>query len=193
VELDLRYPDRASEWRRFADRFNKPATETKYPGDLYVCGAGNNSFAIDPYGRLSVCVLSSADSYNLRKGSFKAGWDISLAAERQKKASRHTKCTNCRLKSMCGMCPATSQLECSDKEVPVDYLCRVAHLRAYTLDLPITPHGACEYCAGGSRYGEMMETARELKERFAFGESMSGTACLDEGPVLQDLKLRIII
>ena len=163
VELDLRFPERADEWVHFADRFTAPAMETNCPASLYVCGAGNNSFAIDPYGRLSVCVLSSANSFSLRNGHFKAGWENFLAAERQKKASRQTKCTSCRLKSMCGMCPANSELACSDKEAPVDYLCQVAHLRAYVLDLLIAPHGQCEYCEGGSGYAEMMAKAKKLK------------------------------
>jgi len=167
VELDLKFPERVDEWLNFADRFTTPALATNYSNSLYVCGAGNNSFAIDPYGRLRACVLSSANSFSLRKGSFKEGWDNFLAAQRQKKTSRQTKCTSCRLKSMCGMCPANSELECSDNEAPVDYLCQVAHLRAYVLDLPIAPHGECDYCGGGSGYEEMMETAKGLKERFS--------------------------
>jgi len=163
VELDLKYPDRLREWKEFVNRFNYTDIDPSKAENLYVCGAGNNSFAIDPYGRLSVCILSAADLYDLRRGRFKEGWSIALAAERQRKASRTTRCTNCRLKSMCGMCPANSELECSDSEAPVDYLCRVAHLRAYALDLPIDPHGACEYCPGGIRYEEMMETAEGLK------------------------------
>lgn len=163
VEMDLLYPERAAEWKRFANQFNNVNIHPDRSNNLYVCGAGNNSFAIDPYGRLSLCVLSSADSYNLRKGSFKEGWTNYLPAERQKKASRQTKCTTCELKSMCGMCPANSELECSDKETPVDYLCQVAHLRAYALDLPKAPHGECEYCEGGSGYAEMMETVKDLR------------------------------
>ena len=167
VELDLKYPERVSEWKRFADHFSTPDIEINYPNNLYGCGAGNHSFAIDPNGKLRLCVLSSVDCFDLRKDSFKQGWETFLAAERRTKASRITKCTNCRLKSMCGMCPANSKLECSDKETPVDYLCRVAHLRAYALDLPIALHGECEYCEGGSGYAAIMGTVEGLKERFA--------------------------
>jgi radical SAM protein with 4Fe4S-binding SPASM domain len=166
VKLDLLDPERAAEWKQFAGRFNRAVDHPDRENQLYVCGAGNNSFAIDPYGRLSVCVLSSAHSYNLRNGSFKEGWHNFLAAERRKKTLRQTKCTACSLKSMCGMCPANSELECSDQEAPVDYLCQVAHLRAYALDLPTAPHGDCEYCEGGSRYEQMIRTAKELQARF---------------------------
>lgn len=165
VELDFLFPERAAEWKQFAARFNHAGLNPAAADSLYVCGAGNNSFAIDPYGRLSACILSSAHSYHLRKGSFKEGWQNFLAAERQIKASRQTKCTTCRLKSMCGMCPANSELECSDRESPVDFLCQVAHLRAYALGLAVIPHGDCEYCDGGSGYAQMIKTAMGLKKR----------------------------
>jgi len=167
VALDLGYSERAAEWRYFAERFLNPENETIDPANLYVCGAGHNSFAIDSYGKLRPCILSAGPTFDLRQGSFKEGWDTHLAAVRRKKASRHTKCTGCRLRPMCGVCPANSRLECSDEEAPVDFLCRVAHLRAYALDLPVAPHGPCEYCKGGSGYAEMIETAQGLKERYA--------------------------
>jgi radical SAM protein with 4Fe4S-binding SPASM domain len=167
VELDLSYPERVGEWKYFADQFINKGIHPARADNLYVCGAGNNSFAINSNGQLRLCVLSSSESYNLRQGSFLDGWKTSIAAERQKKALHTTKCTRCRLKSMCGMCPANSELECADIEAPIDFLCQVAHLRAYALDLPIAPHGECEYCEGGERYGEMMALAGRLKERFA--------------------------
>lgn len=164
VELDLRHVERTDEWRNFAARFNNADNDSLRTGNLYACGAGNQSFAIDPYGRLRVCVLSPSNNYDLRRGSFRQGWEH-LAAENRKKKQRTTKCTNCRLKSMCGMCPATGTLECSHPETPVDYLCRIAHLRAYALNLPVPPHGECEYCPGGKRFEDMWAEAEGLKRR----------------------------
>ena len=63
---------------------------------------------------------------------------------------------------MCGMCPANSELECREAEAPVDFLCEVAHLRAHVLGCSIAPHGDCEYCSGGSRYEDMMNTVEDL-------------------------------
>jgi radical SAM protein with 4Fe4S-binding SPASM domain len=165
VDLDLRYPDRVNEWKQFAERFTAPEIKCRTSNNLYVCGAGNHSFAIDAYGKLRLCVLSANGYFDLRKGSFQKGWETFLASEREKQASRVTKCTNCRIRSMCGMCPANSELECSDEESPVDYLCQVAHLRSYLLDLPIAPHGECEYCPGGSGYEEMRATVERLIKR----------------------------
>ena len=60
------------------------------------------------------------------------------------------------------MCPANGELESGDAEVPVDFLCRTAHLRAYTFGFPVAPHGECEYCAGGSRYDELIASSKAL-------------------------------
>ena len=61
------------------------------------------------------------------------------------------------------MCPANGELENGDPEAPVDFLCRVAHLRAYALDLPVAAHGRCEYCEGGEGYDDMMRSVERLK------------------------------
>lgn len=167
VELDLKNPERVADWIQFAGKFNNLVLSPANADRLYVCGGGQNSFAIDAFGRLAACILSPADTFNLRQGSFKKGWQKYLLELRQKKVTRQTKCSACQIRAMCGMCPVNSELECREAETPVDFLCQVAHLRAYALGLPIAPHGECEYCPGGSRYAEMMETAGGLKERFA--------------------------
>jgi len=142
VELDLQEPKRVEEWRRFAEKFNRLV----HSAELYDCGAGINSFAIDPYGMLRICVLSGNDGYNLRNGSFQEGWKDFLLNVRQRKITRKTKCVPCEIKAMCGMCPANGELENRDAEEPVDFLCQVAHLRAKALSLPVKAHGECEYC-----------------------------------------------
>ncbi|MGH9420353.1 MAG: hypothetical protein ACRD3J_10290, partial [Thermoanaerobaculia bacterium] len=44
---------------------------------------------------------------------------------------------------------------------------QVAHLRADTLDIPVRPHGDCEYCKGGSGY----ELVRSAGEALKSGEA----------------------
>ena len=166
VALDLEDPDRVAEWKQFAARSNRSVLDPEKVDKLYKCGGGEKSFAIDPFGRLSACVLSG-NTYDLRKGSFKEGWENYLFSLRQKKITRTTKCSNCRIRSMCGMCPANSELECRDAEAPVDFLCEVAHLRAYVLGLDIAPHGDCEYCPGGNKYSNLIGIVEGLKDRYA--------------------------
>lgn len=145
VELDLRDPARVGEWQRLARDFAPVAPPAGETPQLYDCGAGMSSFAVDPYGNVTMCVLSHFDSFNLRDGAFLDGWNM-LQSLRLKPITRPTKCTACRLRSMCGMCPAQGELENGDPEAPVDFLCHVAHLRAEAFDIEATPHGECEYC-----------------------------------------------
>ena len=165
VALDLLHPKRSDGWVQYAEHLS---TATMPPVDeVYQCGGGVNTFAVDPYGRLSICVLSEAHKYDLRGGTFNAGWEQFIKHQRLKKITRPTKCVGCGLKSMCGMCPATAELENDDPEAPVDHLCHVAHLRAMTLGIPVAPHGPCEYCEGGSRHDVVATSAARLRENSA--------------------------
>jgi radical SAM protein with 4Fe4S-binding SPASM domain len=163
VELDLRDPGRMQEWGEFSRDFIRPQQPRGKEQDVYHCGGGVNSFAIDPLGRMSICVLSHQEEYDLRHGTVAEGWDRFLSAVRDKKISRVTKCTACQLKSVCGMCPANAELEAGDPETPVDFLCHVAHLRALTFGWPIPPHGRCEYCEGGERHEDIARSAAALR------------------------------
>jgi radical SAM protein with 4Fe4S-binding SPASM domain len=163
VALDLADPRRSDEWIQFADEVRRAIQAKPLLDHVYQCGGGVSSFAIDPYGRLSICVLSEAHKYDIRTGSFREGWEGFLHQQRVKKITRPTKCVTCTLKSVCGMCPANGELENGDPEAPVDWLCRVAHLRAMALDIPITPHGDCEYCDGGSGHAHLADAATRLR------------------------------
>ena len=165
VELDLKEPNRKKEWVRFCEHFKGPGHRAAEGEELYACGGSHNAFAIDAYGMLSTCVLWHGEGYDLRKGNFKEGWEEFLLNVSRKKASRKTKCLTCELRSMCGMCPANGVLECGDAEEPVDFLCQVAHLRSYASDIPISSHGECEYCPGGTKHQEMMEKAERIVMR----------------------------
>jgi len=162
VQLEMEHPERAAEWKRLVDDYGHEVEieDGKMPA-LYECAGGQTSFAIDPYGDLSVCVLSHVDRYNVRDG-MRAAWER-FGEVRTKTITQVTKCTTCGLRSMCGMCPATAELENADPEAPVDYLCHVAHLRAATLEIPVRPHGDCEYCPGGEHYHSMHEEAEALR------------------------------
>jgi len=163
VELDLLDPKREAEWKKFATKFGGPPNSPEEAQQLWRCGGGLNAFAVDPYGMLRMCAMSPDDVYDLRQGNFQQGWDQALYNLRQQRITRQTKCVTCGIRSMCGMCPANAQLECMDAETPVDFLCQVAHLRAYAFDILVPAHGDCEYCEGGSRYEEMMRILENLK------------------------------
>jgi radical SAM protein with 4Fe4S-binding SPASM domain len=165
VELDLQDPMRIEEWRKFAARFNGSVHrhDPERGDEVYHCGGGVHSLAIDPQGRMSICVLSHFDTYDLRRGNFVEGWEDFLFKARSKKSKMQTKCVRCEIKALCGMCPANGELENGDAEKPVEFLCQVAHLRAEVIGFPPPPHGDCEYCEGGSAHQDMMHSVASLR------------------------------
>lgn len=163
VEIDVRDPELKSEWLGFTSRFTGPAHSPGKEDEVYHCGGGINSFAIDPDGKMTICVLSHQESFDLRQGSVREGWEHFLGRVREKKATRLTKCTTCQIKPLCGMCPANGELENGDPESPVDFLCHTAHLRSYALGAPVPAHGDCDYCEGGDAYAEVQQEVGRLR------------------------------
>lgn len=125
VEIDVADPERVQQWKEYlADFRGRPKSN-----HLYLCGAGQTSFFINPYGELQMCVLSRSPSYDLRRGSFRGGWYEFLGKVRQRKARDDFPCKECDLISLCGQCPGWSYLEHGNEDSRVDYLCQIAHLR----------------------------------------------------------------
>jgi radical SAM protein with 4Fe4S-binding SPASM domain len=154
VHLDVIDPARLESWAGLARARIGPVVKTRE--DVYQCGGGINAFAIDPEGKMSICVLSQKDQYDLRKGSFQDGWDGFLAKVRTKKITRPTKCTDCHIRTLCSACAATSELEHGDPEAPVEFFCEVAHLRAHAVGFPPPAHGDCQFCEGGAGHAHLM-------------------------------------
>jgi radical SAM protein with 4Fe4S-binding SPASM domain len=163
VEFDLIDRERVGSWQKLAADLQNPVI---WGDDVYHCGGGLTSFAVDPEGKMSICVLSHSDEYDLRRGSVKAGWENFLSQVRFKKETRPSKCRTCQIRASCGMCPANGELENGDPESPVAFLCEVTHLRTHALGLPVPAHGECEFCEGGERHQELLQTAKRLRKRF---------------------------
>jgi radical SAM protein with 4Fe4S-binding SPASM domain len=162
VALDLHWPNVAAEHRQAAEREMRQSTASGHRDTVYSCGGGVNSFAIDPYGQMSICVLSHQDTYDIRSGSVREGWEQFLLKVRTRQRKRISKCVECRIHSLCSMCPANGELENGDPESPVDFLCEVAHLRAMALGLKVPAHGECDFCQDGSHYESVTDSARRI-------------------------------
>jgi len=160
VAIDMHWPKVAAEHGGNLKREIAAAPQVRTA--VYSCGGGLKSFAIDPYGRMSICVLSHQETYNVRAGSVRQGWEHFLLNVRQRERQRPTKCSTCRIRSVCSMCPASGELENGDPESPVDFLCEVAHLRAMVLGFQIPEHGECEFCVAGERRGRLVESAERI-------------------------------
>jgi len=168
VQLDLEDKVREAEWARLVHDRPVPvpgpsSAATEDRDTLYHCGGGLTALAIDPEGKMNICVLSQRDSYDLRTGSFEEGWNKFLAATRTKPATRRTKCTTCQIRQLCSTCAATSELEHGDAETPVEYFCEVAHLRALAVGHTPAAHGDCAFCEGGDQHAHLLSELEALK------------------------------
>ena len=132
VALDLADEKRAAEWGKFCEKYWGPPAR---PDDLYQCGAGLGTFHVDPYGRLSACMMARQPGYDLRRGTFRSGWREFLPRVRAQQRTIETACRRCELYAMCDQCPGWGQIESGDQEAPVAFLCEVAHRRAEALGL----------------------------------------------------------
>lgn len=135
VAFDVADEKRAESMREFflMPSHWRPASAEKH---LYQCGAGRNDFHIDSAGGLSVCMMSRRPVWDLRRGSFREGWREFIPRVLAQKRTVRTHCRDCQLVGFCDQCPGWAQLESGHPETPVDYLCKVAHLRAALFELP---------------------------------------------------------
>jgi len=174
VALDMSAPKGVSAYRKLAKRDEENPATLSQVDTMYVCGGGMNSFAINAYGEVGICVISQQETFDIRSAGVKAVWENSLLQLRNRKRTRITKCVECRIQSLCGMCPANGELENGDRASPVSFLCSVAHLRAAVLEVEIPTHGDCEFCAGGSEHETLMDSARRIASREVDVESWVG-------------------
>lgn len=174
VALDMAAPKAAAEYRTLAERDLNHPPNLSQSDTVYFCGGGLNSFAINAYGGMSICVISQQETFSVRDSGVKAIWESSLLQLRQQKRTRLTKCTQCRIQSLCGMCPANGEMENGDRESPVSFLCNVAHLRAAVLGVEVPAHGDCEFCSGRSEHEFLAESARRIIAKEIDVESWTG-------------------
>jgi len=174
VALDMAAPKGASEYRRLAKHDAENPPNLGQNDSVYFCGGGINSFAISPFGEVGICVVSQQETFDIRNSGVKEVWEHSLRELRSRKRTRKTKCVECRIQSLCGMCPANGEMENGDRESPVEFLCHVAHLRAAVIGVEVPMHGKCEFCQGGSQHEEILDSARRIASKEIDVESWSG-------------------
>jgi radical SAM protein with 4Fe4S-binding SPASM domain len=174
VALDMSTPKAVSEYRRLAKRDLENPPNLSQNDSVYFCGGGINSFAINAYGEMGICVISQQETFSVRDARLKTVWETSLAELRRRKRTKLTKCVQCRIQSLCGMCPANGEMENGDRESPVSFLCHVAHLRAAVIGVETPAHGTCEFCAGGSEHEALVESARRIIHKEVDIESWTG-------------------
>lgn len=131
VELDLALDAETGGLKNFYERDQRLVSDY-----VFNCGAGVNTFHIDPYGRLSTCMMVPSHAHDLRNGSFKEGWGQFFPIVVNRKKTEATRCDSCAIAAACDTCPGWSTLEHGELERPVDYLCEINHLRAEAFGSP---------------------------------------------------------
>jgi radical SAM protein with 4Fe4S-binding SPASM domain len=120
------------EMAEFASKFMGP------PGDrLFGCGAGHG-MCIDAYGRAQPCMgirapeltykIEGANGHSLLRDAI--AQFSHLRALRAANPDYLRRCAVCFLKGLCEQCPAKSWAEHGTLDMPVEYLCNVAHAQA---------------------------------------------------------------
>lgn len=95
---------------------------------VFSCGAGFSGFHVDASGNMSICMMVRHPAYDLKHGSVQEGWSI-LGELRKKKRTLDTPCRTCDAGMLCIQCAGWSQMVHGDLETPVDFICKVGHLR----------------------------------------------------------------
>jgi radical SAM protein with 4Fe4S-binding SPASM domain len=131
VDLDIAEPERLAEWRDLYARMQQVPVDSQA---LFHCGAGLTGFHIDAFGQLGMCMMVRKGIYDLRQGSFRDGWQNHLKSLRFATVEGSFACQTCGLMALCTQCTGWSQLESGEDSVPVQYLCRITHLRAEALE-----------------------------------------------------------
>lgn len=131
VGYDATDPARLADWRKFYHHYVKPTQPSEY---VMSCGAGVNSFHVDPRGTLLSCEALPLNAYDLRRGTFREGWHGIVGEIRKRRAAAANVCAACELRAMCDRCPATATLETGSPDGWIPYYCEITHRRAALLE-----------------------------------------------------------
>lgn len=134
LDLDFADDSRAEAWASLCERTaTMPRQDT-----VYTCGAGLFGYFVDATGHMTMCVVGRHPKYDLKKGTFREGWDL-LRRTRQEVVSDQAglECRDCGLRAFCQQCPARAQLEYGEGAATkhIEWLCELAHMRAERLGI----------------------------------------------------------
>jgi radical SAM protein with 4Fe4S-binding SPASM domain len=179
VRHDAEDAERLSGWMEFYRKFVKTTRPSPF---LMSCGAGVNSFHIDPKGVLLSCEALPLHGYDLRRGHFHEGWEGIVASIRERRAAPENVCAACELRAMCDRCPATATLETGSPDGWIPYYCEVTHRRAALLEERLErPETAARYRAHADRVAAGWTPRGAILPRASSVLRAAGTPCASGG------------
>lgn len=129
LRLENATKEQRAEWRMIEESFTGEASRAV---NVFSCGIGLLSFAIDSKGNMFGCVMYRHVNHNIFDLGFMEAWRR-LGEIRNLKRQKVTKCQTCTLGGLCHQCPAWSQAVHGDDETPVEFLCELGHKRVEIL------------------------------------------------------------
>jgi len=159
VQLQLRRPGAREAFRHLCDQVLEVESPAPSPA-VYTCGAGRNTFTVDPYGRLQMCQLSRRSFHDLRTGSFEQGWNTLFPALRAREWQSNAVCRRCSLLPLCGNCPGAAELEHGDVEAVVERFCEITHAQVFTARGEVPGHRRDASCCLGAARNRLLQIQR---------------------------------
>jgi radical SAM protein with 4Fe4S-binding SPASM domain len=151
LALELADPDQRRRLESSCEDIRRADPDRPPSERVYTCGAGQNTFTIDPSGRLQMCQLSRRAAFDLGAGRFEDGWNGLFADIRARRWQTDPACRRCNLTALCGSCPGAAEMETGDLESIVPRFCEIAHARAWALMRAESGHREDATCCLGQR------------------------------------------
>lgn len=135
VFVEQEDPERSLSLKKNCDNLINPDFKHIGCNHLFHCGTGNNSFSVsyDGFFRLCSSLWHPECIYDLKKGSVLEAYEVFSPKVKEMRSGNKEfieKCRRCPIINLCLWCPAHSHLETGKMDTPVEYFCKVAHLRA---------------------------------------------------------------
>lgn len=129
VALEARDPEKDRAWRRYLTEETHPSIPSRM---LFSCGAGKNSFHVDPYGNVQVCLMVKNFRHSLRERPLREiyyeEFPRILALERDP----DSKCGSCPSRATCSNCPGMALWETRSNHGHVELQCELNAVREGT-------------------------------------------------------------
>ena len=131
VRAEMADPKRADEWLRYVEK----RKETPVGEMTYRCGAGVNSFHVDPFGYASPCLMTTQYRHSLHEKSFSSLWEKELVQLRSHRPRESYGCNSCEMQVACSGCPGFNYQETGHEDVKSEYVCETTKERWQTIQL----------------------------------------------------------
>jgi radical SAM protein with 4Fe4S-binding SPASM domain len=131
VKAELSDPKRVEAWMKYIDRQEGvPVADTTYR-----CGAGVNSFHLDPFGNASPCLMTTQYKHSMKERSFASLWENELVQLRSHKPRESYGCNSCEMQVACSGCPGFNYQDTGHEDVKSQYVCDTTQERWQAIQL----------------------------------------------------------